>query len=263
MDNNLSLMLFLAVLPVVLILIFVYNKDKTKEPLGLLMKLFGLGILSCFLVLAISAGMEKIFPFMRGNIDDKSFLDTLLYSFIGVALVEEFCKWLMLYFKGYKNDEFDELYDILVYSVFVSLGFAFFENILYVLGNQQLSVALLRAVSAVPGHACDAVFMGYYLNLAKQFYYKDRKELEKKYIIYSILVPALLHGIYDFCLMSGYTILAVTFVFFVIFLYSISIVKLKELSESNKKIKFKNKFCGTCGAKIEGEFCRVCGSRQE
>lgn len=261
--NNLSLMLFLAVLPVVLILIFVYNKDKSKEPLGLLIKLFVLGILSCFLVLAISGGMEKIFPFMQGEIDDKSFLDTLLYAFIGVALVEEFCKWVMLYFVGYKSEEFDELYDILVYSIFVSLGFAFFENILYVVGNQTLSIVLLRAVSAVPGHACDAVFMGYYLNLAKQYYYKDRKDIERKNILLSILIPAILHGIYDFCLMSGYTILILIFIIFVIFLYSISLKKLKELSESNKKIKFKNNFCGVCGGKVEGEFCGVCGTKQE
>ena len=261
--DSLSIRLFLAILPVVLILIFVYNKDKSKEPLGLLLKLFGLGILSCFLVLAISSGMEKIFPFMKGDIDKKSFLDTLLYAFIGVALVEEFCKWLMLYFQGYKSKEFGELYDILVYAVFVSLGFAFFENILYIVGNEEISIALLRAVSAVPGHACDAVFMGYYLNLAKQFNYKDRKDLERKYIILSILIPALLHGIYDFCLMSGYSILVLSFIVFVIFLYSISLKKLKELSESNKKIKFKNNFCEVCGAKVEGQFCGVCGTRRE
>lgn len=261
--NNLSIMLFLAVLPVILILIFVYSKDKSKEPLGLLIKLFVLGILSCFLVLAISSGMEKIFPFMQGELDDKGFLDTLLYAFIGVALVEEFCKWIMIYFKGYKSEEFDEMYDILVYSVFVSLGFAFFENILYVLGTKKLSIALLRAVSAVPGHACDAVFMGYYLNIAKQYYYKDRKDLERKNIILSIVMPATLHGIYDFCLMSGYNILVLMFIVFVIFLYSISLNKLKELSESNKKIKFKNKFCGICGSRVDGEYCGVCGSKQE
>ena len=100
--------------------------------------------------------------------------------------------------------------------------------------------------------------MGYYLNLAKQFNYKDRKDLERKYIILSILIPALLHGIYDFCLMSGYSILVLSFIVFVIFLYSISLKKLKELSESNKKIKFKNNFC-----EVEGQFCGVCGTRRE
>ena len=261
--SNTSILFFLAVLPVILILIFVYSNDKRKEPISLLLKLFGMGILSCFLVLAISDVLEKFLPFMQGASGDKSFLDTLLYAFIGAALIEELCKWLMLYLKGYNNKEFDEVYDIIVYSVFVSLGFAFFENILYVLGTQKLSIAILRAVSAVPGHACDAIFMGYYLALAKQFSYQSKKQLERKNIILSILVPAVLHGIYDFCLMSGYEILIVTFIIFVAFLYTLSIKKLKEVATSNKRIKETTKFCHICGSKVEGQFCSNCGARQE
>lgn len=261
--SNISILFFLAVLPVILILLFVYNKDKSKEPISLLLKLFGLGILSCFLVLAISGVLEKFLPFMQNTSGNKSFLDTLLYAFIGVAFVEELCKWLMLYLKGYHNKEFDEVYDVIVYSVFVSLGFAFFENILYVMGTQKLSIAILRAVSAVPGHACDAIFMGYYLALAKQFSYQNKKDLERKNIILSILIPAVLHGIYDFCLMSGYTILILTFIIFVAILYALSIKKLKEVAGNNKKIKYTTSFCRVCGARVEGQFCSNCGARQE
>jgi len=261
--SNTSILFFLAVLPIVLILVFVYSNDKSKEPISLLLKLFGLGILSCFLVLAISDVLEKFLPFMQTTSGDRSFLDILLYAFIGVALVEELCKWLMLYLKGYNNKEFDEVYDIIVYSVFVSLGFAFFENILYVLGTQKLSIAILRAVSAVPGHACDAIFMGYYLALAKQFSYQNKKQLERRNIIFSILIPAVLHGIYDFCLMSGYKVLIITFIIFVAILYALSIKKLKEVSANNKKIRETTKFCHVCGAKVEGQFCSNCGARQE
>lgn len=261
--SNLTLMLFLAILPVIVILLVVYNKDKTKEPIGLLLQFFGLGILSCYLVLLVSDFLGLFLPFMNMKTEDMTFLDTFLYAFIGVALVEESCKWVMLYFKGYNNKEFDELYDILVYSVFVSLGFAFYENILYVLGNQSISIAIFRAFSAVPGHACDAIFMGYNLSLAKQYHYKNRPDLEKKYKILSVIAPAILHGIYDFCLMSGLAILVLTFIIFIIFLYIISIKKLKELAASNKKIKFQNNFCSKCGTKVEGQFCSRCGTRQE
>lgn len=258
-----GIMFFLAVLPVILILLFVYNKDKTKEPLSLLIKLFILGIFSCFLVLAISGVMGVFLPFMRGRLEGKSFIETLLYAFIGVALVEEFSKWLILYFKGYKSEEFDELYDILVYAVFVSLGFAFFENILYIFGKESLKVAILRALSAVPSHACDAIFMGYYLNLAKQCANRNRKDLERKNTILSIIIPTILHGIYDFCLMSGNGILLITFIVFVIELYIISLKKIKELSENNQKIKFKNNFCSICGTKVIGPYCSNCGTKQE
>ncbi len=258
-----GIMLFLAVLPVILILLSVYNKDKSKEPLGLLIKLFLLGILSCFLVLVISEGMGMFLPFMNGSLDEKSFLDTILYAFIGVALVEEFSKWLMLYLKGYKSAEFDELYDIIVYAVFVSLGFAFFENILYIFGKESLKVAILRALSAVPSHACDAIFMGYYLNIAKQCAYKNRKDLERKNILLSIIVPAILHGIYDFCLMSGNILFFLIFIFFVVQLYSLSLKTINELAENNKKIKFKNDLCRVCGAKVQGPYCANCGTKQE
>lgn len=261
--SNIGIMLFFAILPVVLILIYIYNKDNDKEPLGLLLQLFVLGIISCFLVFIVSGFLEQFFPFMRGPTETKNFIEILLYAFLGVALVEESCKWLMVYLRGYKSKECDELYDILVYSVFVSLGFAFFENILYVISIKSLKVAIVRAISAIPGHACDAIFMGYYLSKAKINATYNQKELEKKNIILSIVIPTILHGIYDFCLMSGYKILVIVFIIFISILYSISLKKIKEISTNNKKILLKNNFCHLCGTKVNGIFCPNCGTKNE
>ena len=257
-----TILFFLAALPVILILMYIYNKDKTKEPFGLLIKFFGLGILSCFLVLLVSFGLEKFLPFMN-HTTQSSFTDTILYCFIGVALVEEVCKWIMVYLSGYNNKEFDEVYDIVVYSVFVSLGFAFFENIVYVFGNMDFLTAILRAVSAVPGHACDAIFMGYYLSVAKICLTRNSKKLERKNIFLSIAIPALLHGIYDFCLMSGCDIFVFVFLIFVVILYKLSISKLNEIALTNKKIKDDTAFCSNCGARLEGQFCERCGKPRD
>ena len=116
------LLLALAALPVIVILLFVYLKDRNKEPMVLLIKLFLSGFVSCILTLLLSEVMGWFLPFMNGSLANKSFFDTLLYAFIGVALVEEFSKWLMTYLVGYNNREFDELYDGIVYAIFVSLG---------------------------------------------------------------------------------------------------------------------------------------------
>ena len=260
--TKIGVLLFLAILPVILILLFVYSKDRSKEPLHLLLLLFVSGFGSCILVLVLSALMEKVIPFLSYNLSDMSFLQVVFYAFISVALLEELSKWVMVRLIGYNHKEFDEVYDIIVYAIFVSLGFAFVENILYVMSNVKLSTAILRAVSAVPAHACDAVFMGYYLSLAKQYAERADKDSERKNMILSILIPTILHGIYDFCIMSRHNIFLLVFFAFVIFLYVISIKKLKFMAEANRKFRYKNKFCKKCGAPIRGDFCGNCGTKQ-
>lgn len=255
-------MLLLAALPVVVILLFIYLKDKNKEPLSLLIKLFLSGFVSCVLVLLLSDIFDFL-PFMRGSVGNKSFLNTLLYAFIGVALIEEVSKWLMTYISGYHSKEFDEIYDGIVYCIFVALGFAFIENILYVIQTSSFNTALLRAVTAVPSHAFDAIFMGSYLGKAKQAQIRKIKNKEKKYLILSVIVPTILHGIYDFCLMSGQDILMILFILFVVYLYIVSLLKVHKSSKYNRKIKFKNKFCGNCGRLVTGEYCPNCGQKQE
>lgn len=279
-----GLLLFFSVLPVVLILAFVYKKDKDKEPLMLLLSFFFKGIFSCFLVLTISEILGAFLPFMNKEVNMMTFNEVFLYAFFGVALVEEFCKWLMVYFGGYNHREFDEVYDILVYSIFVSLGFAFFENLMYVFSSGSLSIAILRAVSAIPGHACDAVFMGYYLSMAKQCRVLKKFDKEKSFLVKSLFIPAILHGIYDFCLMSGRMLFVSVFLVFVVYLYVVSIKKLNKLSSSNRSLNIfskrphpagmgqmgvqqvapqqnNNNFCTRCGTRLSGPFCTKCGKR--
>lgn len=246
---NTCLLLFASVFPIALILLFVYIKDKEKEPLVLLLTFFCLGILSAFLVTQITNVLTPIIPLLNMKIVDMTFLEKVLYCFLGVALIEEICKWSMVYFVGYHHREFDELYDIMIYAIFVSLGFALFENIIYVLNSSSMKVALLRAISAIPGHACDAIFMGYYLSIAKVFHFKQKKGLENKNIFLSILTPVLLHGIYDFCLLlisntfTGsnqylvYDICIFLFSIFIFTLYIYSYRRIKELSNDNIKIR--------------------------
>lgn len=274
-----AILLFLAIIPVVIICTYIYRKDKNKEPGSLLVKLFGLGIISCFLVLILSSIVFKIFPFMQNEVEQMNFFETMAYAFIGVALIEELCKWYMTYKGAYSHNEYDEVYDGIVYAVYVSLGFAFFENILYVLGNNSISVGISRGLLAVPGHACDAVFMGYYLSLAKMYSYKGNKKQEKKSLILSIIVPTILHGIYDFCLFSQIDILLLTFFIFVITIYILSIKKIKQLAgqskpktethqtavyqQYNNPASQQQRFCPTCGIQVgDSNFCRNCGTRQ-
>ena len=221
--------LFISFLPVFLVGRYIYIHDKNKEPMKMLLKLFVSGILSCFLVLFISSIMGGIFPIFNGDVENLDLFELAIYVFIGIALVEEFCKWIMSYSIAFNNEEFEEVYDMIVYSTFVALGFAFFENFFYVLDG-GVAVGIMRALLAVPGHACDGVFMGYYLGLAKTSDLNNRDDLKKKNLLLSVFVPTIMHGIYDFCLFTGNLLLLLFFFAFVIYVYVHSIKKIKKVS---------------------------------
>ena len=250
-NSNTSLLIFLAILPVMVILFYVYYKDDNKEPFKLLLRLFIAGTLSCGIVLFFSDLLSNL-SIVFSPTTKKGFLGMIIYSFVGVALVEEITKWIMVYIFGYHSKEFDEPYDGLVYAVFVSLGFAFIENIIYVMVSNSIYTALVRALCAVPSHACDAIFMGYHLSIAKEYAIKNNKKEKNKHLLLSILMPTFLHGVYDYCLISGYRILVIIFLVFIAIMYYISISKLSNMSSQKNNINTKrHKYCKYCGTRIK------------
>jgi RsiW-degrading membrane proteinase PrsW (M82 family) len=208
--------------------------DKVeKEPTGLLMKLFIAGIGSVFLTLVISDFFEAAFPIIKS--DGTDLKSIMIYNFIGVALIEEFSKWIFLVFCTWKNKHFNFLYDGIVYGVFVSLGFATLENCLYVFQpDGGISTAILRAVLSVPAHAFFGVFMGYHYGIARMN--KNQKKGYMFFLLLSLLVPILLHGIFDFCLSGDNILFIALYAVFVIVLYVVSFKRIKRLSKNDKYI---------------------------
>ena len=256
------LLIIISILPVFLIGLFIYKKDKQKEPKKILIKLFLAGIGSCFLTLAMTFGLEALFPIFAADPKELNFGELIINVFIGVALVEETSKWLMTYFVSYKDSNFDEFYDAILYCAFVALGFACFENIFYVLEG-GISIGILRALFSVPGHVCDAVIMGYFLGLAKISDVNNRKNLKRKNIALSILFPTITHGIYDYCLYASNVVFLMVFFIFVICVYVYVIKKIKKVSSIDKKFKYKDNFCPNCGRVVDANFCPVCGRKND
>lgn len=186
------IILLTALLPIAILVYYIYNKDKkSPEPTGLLVKAFIFGVLSVpvSFFMSVPLGQMGVYPAEATNI-----LGSISTAFFGAAIPEEIAKFFMLWLLLRKNVHFDEKMDGIVYAVCVSLGFAALENIMYLFSNAEafLSVGIARAIFAVPGHFCFGILMGYYYSLAK-FYPKSPKK--NKVLI--LAVPILVHGLYD------------------------------------------------------------------
>ena len=191
MNSTTIIPLLSALIPALALLGYIYWQDrKSPEPWHKLLKATLLGVLAIPLTMCIVFPLQAI-----GLVPDScdTFGQAVNISFLGAAIPEELAKLLMLWLFLRKNPFFDERMDGIVYAVCVSLGFAGLENVMYVLGNTDwMSVALMRAFTAVPGHFCYGVIMGYFYSLAK-FDPKNRT----KYSILALVAPILAHGIYD------------------------------------------------------------------
>ena len=220
--------LMLAIVPVVACLIWIYLKDRyDKEPIVILIKYFILGIVTSILGIVIERLLINI------NILDG--LDYIFYiSFVVAGFTEESLKALILILSLLKEKYFNEKLDGIIYSVFLSLGFATIENIIYILYESEslvLQVSLSRAIISIPAHIMFAITMGYYIGKCK---FEENYIKKRQYIIMSVLVPILLHGIFDFVLMIRYKWSIVVFVVYLVLLWKINLDKLDRYMEISK-----------------------------
>lgn len=189
---------YAAVLPSIALLIYVYKKDKKeKEPAKLLGKLFlgGTGAVIVSLIL------EELFSAIVDSITvEGSVMYAVLTGFIVAGFTEEWSKLMFLKHLTWKSRHYDCVFDGIVYSVFVSLGFATLENIFYV-SDGGLLVAISRMITAIPGHACFAVIMGYYYSMSKVAFKNEDAVAYRKAKRNTLLMPMLGHGLYDALLM--------------------------------------------------------------
>ncbi len=217
-----------ALAPILIFAIYFYYRDKyEKEPVSLLIKTLVLGVFIALPVILLEKFIEN-FIYIAG---DDSYLKAGFSAFIVASFSEELFKLLAVYWLIWKNPNFNELFDGIVYCVYVSLGFAAIENVIYVY-NGGNSVALMRAFTAVPAHTLFGVAMGYNFGLAK--FKKSKRNI---YLILSFLIPFILHGIYDFILMSNDGLLLLGFIPYMIYLWSRSRKRINELSDASLHMK--------------------------
>lgn len=206
------ILLSAGIAPGLALLSYFYLKDQyDEEPIITVFKVFVFGAILTFPIM-----------FLQYVIDAENILqNSLLQSFISIALSEEFFKWFLIYIAVYQLEEFDEPYDGIVYGASISLGFATLENILYLLSN-GLEYAFGRAIFPVSSHALFGVIMGYYFGKAKF----DKQNKKVKWLVYSFAIPFVLHGLYDYILV-GFKKWVYVLIPFMLFLWWFALKKVK------------------------------------
>jgi protease PrsW len=185
---NIAVLLALAFAPGTAIILYIYLKDHhEREPLILLLISFLYGGLSAVVTLVLSVSLNVVLLTVP---DD--YVSQFINAFFKVALVEEFSKFLFVRFILFKNQNFNEPFDGIVYAVMVSMGFATLENVMYVY-QYGFMTGVLRMFTAVPAHAVFGIMMGYFLGRAK-----FTVEQQIIYSLLALLVPTLFHGAYDY-----------------------------------------------------------------
>ncbi|RKD34216.1 PrsW family intramembrane metalloprotease [Thermohalobacter berrensis] len=228
MKRLITRLFIIAITPAISIAYAVYLSDRyDREPIGLLIKTFILGALVVIPTIVVERILMyfNVFPGLIG----------IAYTAFAVAgLVEEFFKREVVLRLAYQSKHFNEKLDGIVYAIFSALGFATIENIIYVVFRFTYNsyVGLYRGILSVPAHGIFAVTMGYYLSLAKF----TNNEVEKRnYLNKSLYMPLILHGIFDFILMSRIPFLAFLFVPYVFYLWRTNQIKLNKYIVESKR----------------------------
>ncbi|MBE6636223.1 MAG: PrsW family intramembrane metalloprotease [Ruminococcaceae bacterium] len=231
-----------AVIPAILLAVFVFLKDKTeKEPLPLLLLLFGLGAVAFFpahyaenaLISLFDTAFADFFEFTtEGGMTVLSeaayYCHRALCYFVGVGLVEESIKWILLFLITRKSVHFNYLFDGIVYAVFLSMGFSAVENVWYAWLNGW-DTLLLRSLSSVPGHLFFGIMMGCFYSIWHTRYAAKCEERRfagaglltvKKpfssggWLAAAFIVPILLHG--GYCFVGYFSSSSITLGFYLV-----------------------------------------------
>jgi len=198
---NYLLFLFFGFVPSLIWLTFYLRKDAHPEPNSMIQKVFLWGMLATLPAIAFELTLRSLFellPLPAGVI-------FILYIFLGVALIEELLKFLVVRFAVYNNKALDEPLDIMLYMIIAALGFAAFENILILFGlgptspiSSIVALTLVRLLGATFLHALVSGAFGY--SLARSLFDPKKKHW---YFITGLFFATLLHGFFNLYILQG------------------------------------------------------------
>lgn len=210
---NYALYIIFGILPTIIWLLFYLRKDAHPESNRMIITVF-----LCGMAIAPLAALLECFPTSLTKLNcflPSFFLKTFFYPFnlflyylLGVALVEEFVKYLVVRLVVLKHHELDEPLDVMLYMIIAALGFAAIENILYLfpIKDPQFFSFLfkisfftaVRSIGAIFLHTLCSGILGYFM--AKSFY--DLKQ-KWKLLFKGFFWATALHAFFNFFIIKA------------------------------------------------------------
>jgi len=189
------LLLIFALTPSFIWLAFYLRKDAHPEPNRMIIRIFLAGMLITIPAIYIETFLDGFFSSLP--ISHIAFLT--IYFFVGIALVEEFLKYLVPRIGAFSSPALDEPLDIMLYMVISALGFAAFENTLLLFRLVQtyplseiFLVNSIRFVQAIFLHALVSALFGYFLALGAL-----RKTNKFLFFLIGLSSATILHGLFN------------------------------------------------------------------
>lgn len=220
--------LFVASLPAFIFIISFALLDKkfTRKNWLTLLGVLLVGAIGSYICYRFEMHFGSYFK----KVKDSNYWEVLFYALFGVAIFEEGYKWVIS--TGVTLlDKHLKKYSVLIYSVFASIGFAWFENIAYFALKYGIRTSISRMFTAFPNHICNAIWMGYLLTL----YSKCKTKKKWLYLFLSLVVPILIHGVYNSFLYQGNIKLMNYHAIYVLIMYTATVVLMIRIIKEPKK----------------------------
>ena len=236
---------------------YILKKDRgEREPASMLWAALGFGLLA----LVPAALLEALF--IPHDIEKLSQLPvpSLFFSAMAVGVIEEVCKFVPLAFFVFKKRYFNEYTDGILYFALAGLGFGLPENILYTLQGGA-ATGFVRLLMTPFFHAATTAYIGYYLAKAKV----TGQGMQRTWVALGAMI--VVHGLYDFFLLSGREILVLLGMATSVGLTAILFVMASKAKQDDQRIGLSvvgtNAFCRSCGnPNPKGLlYCQRCGNR--
>ena len=254
----------IAMIPGLFLCGYVFYKDRVeKEPVGLLALLFGAGVVgyipSFFLQKSVVRLIDGMFADQMSfsaegaltySSSGAEILHNILCAVFGFSLIQICIKWVILYFGTHKNKNFNYLFDGVVYSVFLSLGFAVAENIHFALQNDA-DMIVVKLMTSIPCHLFVSIMMGYYYTmwhtrfivnrieknmLSAGIVKEDKIRSSAGWLACSIIIPMFVNSLYSFTSSNKNQTVVMLFFAVVFLIYGLSFVTINHIASKETDV---------------------------